>query len=197
MIKAHGAIANVVPGSRDHCADVCRAKVNEEGKYYANHVYNPFFYEGTKTYIYEVYEQLHRMPQNIFIPLGNGTLFLGAVFGLEHLVESGISHSAALNRAALEFVRATAQSNAMERLLPHLTEEELGYYRRGRNAGHLNFPKNARPAEYRRATGMEVLFGFLHLAGRPERAKELFTVAYSVPQKTTKDEETKQKLVDS
>ena len=90
MIKAHGAKANVVPGSRDHCADVCRAKVRDEGKYYANHVYNPFFYEGTKTYIYEVFEQLHRIPQNIFIPLGNGTLFLGAVFGLEHLVESGI-----------------------------------------------------------------------------------------------------------
>jgi len=90
MIKAHGAKANVVLGSRDHCADVCRAQVTEKGKYYANHVYNPFFYEGTKTYIYEIYEQLHRMPQNIFIPLGNGTLFIGAVLGLEHLLESGI-----------------------------------------------------------------------------------------------------------
>lgn len=90
MIKAHGSAVNVVPGSRDHCADVCRSKVEEEGKYYANHVYNPYFYEGTKTYIYEVYEQLHRIPKNIFIPLGNGTLFLGAVFALEHLVESGI-----------------------------------------------------------------------------------------------------------
>ena len=90
MIQAHGSKVNVVPGSRDHCADVCRSKVDEEGKYYANHVYNPFFYQGTKTYIYEIYEQLHRIPQNIFIPLGNGTLFLGAVFGLEHLVESGI-----------------------------------------------------------------------------------------------------------
>lgn len=90
MIKAHGSSVNVVPGSRDHCADVCRSKVEKEGKYYANHVYNPYFYQGTKTYIYEVYEQLHRIPKNIFIPLGNGTLFLGAVFALEHLVESGI-----------------------------------------------------------------------------------------------------------
>ena len=49
MIRAHGAACTVVPGSRDHCADVCRAKVAEEGAYYANHVYNPFFYEGTKT----------------------------------------------------------------------------------------------------------------------------------------------------
>ena len=85
MIRAHGARVNIVPGTRDHCADVCRARVTEEGKYYANHVYNPFFYEGTKTYIYEVYEQLHRIPENIFLPVGNGTLFLGAVFALEHL----------------------------------------------------------------------------------------------------------------
>lgn len=90
MIRAHGAKANVVPGSRDHCADVCRAKVEEEGKYYANHVYNPFFYEGTKTYLYEVYEQLGRVPENIFIPLGNGTLFIGVVKALEEFLESGI-----------------------------------------------------------------------------------------------------------
>ncbi len=89
MIRAHGATCTVVPGSRDHCADVCREKVERQGVYYANHVYNPFFYEGTKTYIYEVYEQLHRIPENIVIPVGNGTLFLGAVKGLEHLLESG------------------------------------------------------------------------------------------------------------
>ncbi len=90
MIKSHNARVNVVPGSRDNCADVCRSKVETEGKYYANHVYNPFFYEGTKTYIYEVYEQLNRIPENIFVPLGNGTLFLGIVKGLEELIESGI-----------------------------------------------------------------------------------------------------------
>lgn len=90
MIRAHGADVNVVPGSRDHCADVCRAKVEAEQKYYANHVYNPFFYEGTKTYMYEIYEQLHRVPANIFVPLGNGTLFIGVVKALEEFLESGI-----------------------------------------------------------------------------------------------------------
>ena len=85
----HGAACTVVPGSRDHCADVCRAKVDDEGAYYANHVYNPFFYEGTKTYIYEVYEQLHRIPANLVIPVGNGTLFLGAMKALEELQTSG------------------------------------------------------------------------------------------------------------
>ena len=89
MIRAHGATCTVVPGSRDHCADVCRAKVETEGLYYANHVYNPFFYEGTKTYIYEVYEQLHRIPANLVIPVGNGTLFLGAMKALEELLAAG------------------------------------------------------------------------------------------------------------
>lgn len=90
MIRAHGASCTVVPGSRDHCADVCRAKVREEGKYYANHVYNPFFYEGTKTYVYELYEQLGRIPAHLLIPVGNGTLFLGAVHALEELLRSGV-----------------------------------------------------------------------------------------------------------
>lgn len=91
MIEAHGAIVNVVPGSCDHCADVCRAKVGAEGVYYANHVYNPFFYEGTKTYIYEVYEQLGRIPQHLIVPVGNGTFFLGAMQALEHLLACGSS----------------------------------------------------------------------------------------------------------
>lgn len=88
MIKAHGAQVHVVPGNRDHCADVCRARVREEGIYYANHVVNPFFYEGTKTYIYEVFEQLGRIPEHVIVPTGNGTLYLGVMKALEHLLAS-------------------------------------------------------------------------------------------------------------
>ncbi|HIR05288.1 MAG TPA: threonine synthase [Candidatus Copromonas faecavium] len=93
MIEAHGAKVHVVPGSRDHCADVCRERVEKEGIYYASHVYNPFFYQGTKTYLYEVYEQLGRIPEHLFLPVGNGTLFFGVVFALEEFLEAGlISH---------------------------------------------------------------------------------------------------------
>lgn len=90
MIRAHGATCTLVPGSRDHCADVCREKAEKEGIFYANHVYNPFFYEGTKTYLYEVYEQLGRLPENIVIPVGNGTLYLGVMHALDEFLESGI-----------------------------------------------------------------------------------------------------------
>lgn len=90
MIKSHNAKVHIIEGSRDNCANVCREAVMNEGKYYASHVYNPFFYEGTKTYIFEIYEQLGRIPKNIFVPLGNGTLFIGVIKGLEELIYSGI-----------------------------------------------------------------------------------------------------------
>ncbi len=94
--------------------------------------------------------------------------------------ERGLSTSAHLNRAALDFVRATAQSEAMARIEPWLTEEEATVYRRGRNTGHGNVPKSASVAEYRRATGMEVLLGYLSLSDQPERIDELFRIGYAI-----------------
>ena len=96
----------------------------------------------------------------------------------EHLVERGLSTSAHLNQAALDFVLASAQAEAMKRILPLLTEEEEAYFKRGRNIGHTNVPKRATVSEYRTATGREVLFGYLHLSGQKERISELFRLAY-------------------
>ena len=95
-------------------------------------------------------------------------------------VERGLSTSAHLNRASLDFVRASAQSEAVGRMEPYLTEAEAAVYRRGRNMGHGNVPKSASVAEYRRATGMEVLFGYLHLTGQTERMNYLFRVGYGL-----------------
>ena len=101
----------------------------------------------------------------------------------EYLVCSGYASSSALNRESLKYVRATAQAEAMKNILPLLDEEEEGVFRRGRNVGHTNTPKSATVAEYRAATGMEALFGWLHLAGRRERIAELFAVAYNLNNK--------------
>ena len=95
-----------------------------------------------------------------------------------HLVEKGLSTSAHLNAAALDFVRASAQAEAMKRILPHLNETEENYFRRGRNMGHGNVPKRATVSEYRAATGMETLFGYLHLTGQDARIEALFSLAY-------------------
>ena len=96
----------------------------------------------------------------------------------EYLVRSGLSSSAKLNKKALDFVRAQAQAEAMKRLLPYLSEEEEAVFKRGRNLGHSSTPKSATVAEYRAATGMEALFGYLYLAGKNERITELFKLAY-------------------
>jgi ribonuclease-3 family protein len=94
--------------------------------------------------------------------------------------ERGLSTSAHLNSAALDFVRATAQSRAMANIEPHLTQEEAVAYRRGRNMGHGNVPKSASVAEYRRATGMETLFGYLSLKGDTARIDRLFRIGYGL-----------------
>ena len=74
-----------------------------------------------------------------------------------------------LHRMAVREVRAEAQAAAIDRLLPLLTEEEEAVFKRGRNA------HTARSgADYHRATGLEALFGYLYLAGRVDRVRELF-----------------------
>ena len=97
----------------------------------------------------------------------------------EHLVRAGYSSSARLNKRALDFVRAPMQAEAMKNILDILTEEEEGAFRRGRNMGHSQTPKSSTVGEYRMATGMEALFGYLKLAGREERITELFEKAYA------------------
>ena len=96
----------------------------------------------------------------------------------EMLVNRGIGSSGGLNRESLTYVKATAQAKAMHKILPLLTEEETAAYKRGRNMSSGNVPKSATMSEYRSATGMEALFGYLHLKGDRDRIEELFGKAY-------------------
>ena len=118
---------------------------------------------------------LHTVSTTALAYLGDAVLEL---LVREHLVRKGYSSSKALNAHALDYVRAPMQARAMERLAPHLTEQEQSVFRRGRNIGHTGTPKHATVAEYRAATGMETLFGYLHLSGNTARAAELFALAY-------------------
>ena len=79
-----------------------------------------------------------------------------------------------LHRDTINMVNATSQAKFMDKLLPHLTQEELAYYRRGKNAHVHAVPKSCTPAEYAKATGLEALFGALYLAGQTDRLNELF-----------------------
>ena len=78
--------------------------------------------------------------------------------------------------AAVKSVCAAAQSEALNRIEPLLTEEEAAVVRRARNARQTP-TKNADPAQYHRATGLEALMGWLYLRGREARMKELMEMA--------------------
>lgn len=79
------------------------------------------------------------------------------------LVKKGNCPVNRLHKKASSLVKAAAQSNIMEVIEEKLTPEELGVYRRGRNAHSPTMAKNATMADYRRATGFEALMGYLYL----------------------------------
>lgn len=89
QITQYGADLKKIPGSReDTAAAVLQAA---ETHYYASHSWNPFFFHGTKTFAFEVCEQLQwQAPDTVVLPVGNGTLLLGAYIGFNELREAGL-----------------------------------------------------------------------------------------------------------
>lgn len=81
----------------------------------------------------------------------------------------------AMHRDAVKNVNAAAQAQALSRIAEGLSETEADVVRRGRNAhAHHGVPRRANPADYKQATGLEALLGFLYLTGRVERLHELY-----------------------
>jgi len=79
-----------------------------------------------------------------------------------------------LHNAAVAHVRAAYQAAAAARIADLLTEDEADMLRRGRNAHGISVPRSATPADYRKATGFECLFGYLYLCGNTDRLRLLF-----------------------
>lgn len=83
-----------------------------------------------------------------------------------------------LHTQAVAHVRAAYQADAAGRIADMLNEDEADILRRGRNASGISVPKHATPADYRKATGFECLFGYLYLCGETARLRELFAVIW-------------------
>ena len=137
--------------------------------------------EGLREYIPELMEQEERFLQEnrpdmrTYSPL---TLaFIGdAVFSLyirTVVVAKGNTAPGKLHKRCSELVKASAQASMIRGIYGELTREEQDIYRRGRNAQASSRAKNATMSEYRHATGLEALFGYLYLSGRGERMTEL------------------------
>lgn len=93
-----------------------------------------------------------------------------------YLVSKGGKTVLKLHNETVALVKAPTQAKFADKLKPMLTEEEMDYFRRGKNAHTHAAPKSATPQEYAKATGFETLFGALYLLGRRERLMELFAV---------------------
>lgn len=91
QIKAYGASIITVNGNRDLTAQTAFNSALKS--YYASHCYNPLFFEGTKTFLFEIFEQLNfNMPDAIVLPAGNGTLLIGCFIGIKQLINAGITN---------------------------------------------------------------------------------------------------------
>ncbi len=86
------------------------------------------------------------------------------------IVSKGNVSPAKLHQHSAHLVKASSQAALIEAILPDLTEEEADINRRGRNAKSNTHAKNASVIDYRKATGLEALIGYLYLKGESERA---------------------------
>lgn len=94
----------------------------------------------------------------------------------EHLCRINAGKVGVMNKLKVDLVCCQAQAQAAKLILPLLTEEEEGVYRRGRNVAVNSASKSGSLADYHAATGLEALFGYLYLSGRQQRLKELFSI---------------------
>ena len=81
-----------------------------------------------------------------------------------------------LHKDSVAMVKAPAQAKYADKILPHLTQQEQDWFRRGKNSHTHAAPKSATPQEYAKATGLEALFGALYLLGQTERLNQLFGI---------------------
>lgn len=118
------------------------------------------------------------------LPSSAALAFLGdAVYSLyarTAVVAEGYSHAGSLHEAALSYVTAQRQSEALSRVLPLLNEREADVLRRARNSTHLQKPKHMSKSDYRNATGLEAVFGLLWWLGDRERLRILMDTALGI-----------------
>lgn len=108
------------------------------------------------------------------------------------LVEKGNTQVNKLHQRASKLVKASAQSEMIEKLKPYLTEEEMGVFKRGRNAKSFTMAKNATMSDYRRATGFEALMGYLYMTEQWDRMLELIKLGITEEKVCNHEQDKKQ-----
>lgn len=92
----------------------------------------------------------------------------------QSLITTSTLRPNALHKQVSDMVKASAQAKQMQDIVDELTQEELDVYHRGRNAKVHTIAKNASVADYKQATALECLVGYLYLTGQNQRLEQLF-----------------------
>jgi threonine synthase len=125
QIASFGAEIRMIPGTREDTAATARQLASQKDMFYASHVYNPFFYQGTKTYAFELWEQLGCAPDTLILPVGNGTLVLGCYYGFTEIMAAKLIdrlprivavQSSRCNPLAQAFERGSSRVEAVRNL---------------------------------------------------------------------------------
>ena len=95
----------------------------------------------------------------------------------ERLVQSSNENTGSLTEIAHKYTCAVSQSDRVEKILPHLTEEEERVFYRARNHKSKH-PHSSSAMQYKRSTGFEAIFGWLKIKKDESRIDELFKIAY-------------------
>lgn len=98
------------------------------------------------------------------------------LFIREYFIEQGITKVDVLHQKAIAYTSAEGQARAFRLIEPILTDEELAIFKRGRNAKTDRKAKNQSLSDYRQATGLETLWGYLYLDNHIERLDELMAI---------------------
>lgn len=117
---------------------------------------------------------------------GESLAYLGdAIYELrirEHILSSGYQDVNILHKLAVKYTSGEAQAKIVEYLLKNeiLTEEEITYYKRGRNSHHSKNRRSISVSSYKMATGFEAMIGFLHINKRNERIDEILQLIIKI-----------------
>lgn len=90
------------------------------------------------------------------------------------LCSQGKTTVASLHKQTISMVNAPYQAAFADKMLPYLTQEELTYYRRGKNSHVHAVPRASTPQQYAKATGLEAMLGAMYLSGQTERINALY-----------------------
>ncbi len=126
QVQVYGARLRPIEGAREKSSEASQHAVVHEGAYYASHFYNPFAIYGMCTTAWEIWEQLgSRAPDNLVLPVGHGSNFVGMYRGFSALRQRGLIEKMP-RLFAVQAANVAPLARAFERGEPDATEAEPG-----------------------------------------------------------------------